>query len=71
MARLIFFAISYLIVAACPAQVSGRVSDASGEPLIGATVSLKGTTQGTITDLDGNYTIEVDEGVLVFFLYRL
>jgi outer membrane receptor protein involved in Fe transport len=33
------------------------IDDASGEPLIGTTVSIKGTTQGTATDLDGKFTI--------------
>lgn len=39
------------------ATVSGRVTDASGMPLPGVTVVIKGTTQGTITDADGNYSI--------------
>nr|WP_321353901.1 TonB-dependent receptor [uncultured Draconibacterium sp.] len=37
--------------------VSGKISDKSGEPLPGVTVVVKGTTNGTITDFDGNYTI--------------
>ncbi len=50
-------------------QVTGKVTDASsGDPLIGATIQIKGTTRGTVTDLSGNYTINVDNGqdVLVF-----
>lgn len=39
-------------------KVTGVVVDASGEPVIGANVVVKGTTNGTITDFDGNYTIE-------------
>ena len=47
--------------------VSGTVSDASGMPLPGATVLIKGTTSGTSTDFDGNYAISVSQGdVLVF-----
>nr|WP_319511102.1 TonB-dependent receptor [uncultured Draconibacterium sp.] len=38
-------------------SVSGKISDKSGEPLPGVTVVVKGTTNGTITDFDGNYTI--------------
>ena len=38
-------------------QVSGRVTDAAGEPLVGATVVVVGTTTGTTTDIDGNYAI--------------
>jgi uncharacterized protein (TIGR02231 family) len=40
-------------------EVSGRVFDESGEPLIGATILLKGTSIGTITDVDGNYTLNL------------
>lgn len=39
-------------------KVTGVVVDATGEPVIGANVVVKGTTNGTITDFDGNYTIE-------------
>ncbi|MGV8096746.1 MAG: TonB-dependent receptor [Mangrovibacterium sp.] len=48
--------------------VSGRVTDSSGVPLPGVTVVFKGTTQGTITDNDGNYSISKVPGdaVLVF-----
>ncbi len=49
-------------------SVLGRVMDQSGEPLPGVTVLVKGTTQGTISDFEGNYTIENVPigGVLVF-----
>ncbi|GAA4849643.1 SusC/RagA family TonB-linked outer membrane protein [Algivirga pacifica] len=47
--------------------VSGVVSDASGEPLPGVTVQIKGTTVGTVTGLDGNFTLEASpESVLMF-----
>ncbi|GEO06461.1 SusC/RagA family TonB-linked outer membrane protein [Adhaeribacter aerolatus] len=48
--------------------VSGKVTSAAGEPLIGVTVVVKGTTTGTSTDAAGNYTIEVPDngGTLVF-----
>ncbi|MCM1520531.1 MAG: TonB-dependent receptor [Lachnoclostridium sp.] len=47
--------------------VSGTVSDDTGEPLLGATVLVKGTTTGVATDFDGNYTISVpSKGTLVF-----
>lgn len=42
--------------------ISGQVIDESGESLIGATVLVKGTTTGTVTDIDGNYSIRVPEG---------
>ncbi|WP_114784520.1 SusC/RagA family TonB-linked outer membrane protein [Botryobacter ruber] len=39
--------------------VRGKVTDASdGQPLIGAGVQIKGTTQGTVTDIDGNYELQ-------------
>ncbi|MBQ6918537.1 MAG: carboxypeptidase-like regulatory domain-containing protein, partial [Prevotella sp.] len=41
-------------------QISGTVVDATGEPIIGATVMVKGTTSGTITDFDGAFTIKVN-----------
>ena len=40
-----------------PVKVTGRVTDEQGESLPGVTVMVKGTTNGTITDFDGNYTI--------------
>lgn len=48
--------------------VSGTVTDNSGIPLIGANVQAKGTTVGTITDIDGNYSLSVpsETTVLVF-----
>ena len=47
--------------------VSGTVYDETGLGLVGATVMLEGTTTGTVTDFDGNYEINADEGnVLVF-----
>ena len=47
-------------------KVTGQVVDQEGEPLIGATVQLKGTQSGVITDLDGNFTIDAPaNGTLV------
>lgn len=37
--------------------VKGRILDSTGEPIIGASVMVKGTNQGTITDVDGNFTL--------------
>lgn len=41
-------------------NITGTVLDNSGEPIIGANVVVKGTTNGTITDMDGNFSIEAD-----------
>jgi len=50
--------------------VSGSVTDQNGEPLLGASVLVKGTSVGTVTDLDGNYTINVpEEGTTLVFSY--
>ena len=47
-------------------SVSGVVSDDTGEPLMGATVLLKGTSRGVSTNLDGEYTFEAPKnGTLV------
>ncbi|WP_298553845.1 mucoidy inhibitor MuiA family protein [uncultured Algibacter sp.] len=43
-------------------QISGIVTDASGTPLPGATVLVKGTTNGTTTDFDGNFSLKADGG---------
>ena len=43
-------------------NVKGQVIDASGESIIGASVRILGTTSGTITDLDGNFTLEANVG---------
>ena len=45
-------------IAEQPLSIKGRVTNSSGEPIIGVTVSIKGTTQGTITNLDGVYELE-------------
>ena len=43
--------------------VNGVVQDTQGEPIVGANVLIKGTTQGTITDLDGNFQLTADADV--------
>lgn len=55
------------VVAFAQNQIKGHVADATGEPIIGANVTVKGTTTGTITDIDGNFTLEVGstDGTLV------
>ena len=62
----------YLLLASASAfaqtkTVTGTVTDAANEPLIGASVLVQGTSTGTITDMDGKYSISVTpEDVLVF-----
>ncbi len=63
-------AVAFLVSVGAYAQntVSGRVTSAeAGEGLPGVNVLLKGTSSGTVTDIDGNYSISADsEGILVF-----
>lgn len=49
-------------------SIKGKVTDTSSEPLIGVSIVIEGTTIGTITDLDGNYSLSVpsDESYLVY-----
>lgn len=48
-------------------KVTGIVKDEAGNPLIGVSVIVKGTSNGAITDLDGNFSVSVsDKDVLVF-----
>lgn len=49
--------------------VTGNAQSTSGEPLIGVNVVEKGTTNGTVTDLDGNYTLRVAKGKTLVFSY--
>ncbi len=69
---LLFFSVLYMLLFTAQAQtkqVTGKVTDAANEPLIGVSVSVKGTTQGVTTDVNGSYRINVSsEGnpVLVF-----
>ena len=46
-------------IATAQTQVRGVVVDEAGEPVIGATVLIKGTSQGTVTDFDGNFALSV------------
>ena len=50
-------------------KVSGVITDVNGEPIIGANILVKGTVQGTTTDLDGNYTLEVPSNAVLQFSY--
>lgn len=50
-------------------KVSGVVYDTNGDPAIGANVIVKGTTNGTITDMDGKYTLEVPANAILQISY--
>ena len=49
--------------------IQGVVLDEAGIPVIGANVVEKGTTNGTITDLDGNFTLSVSSGAILQITY--
>lgn len=65
---LIFFLLFSSVISFGQQVISGKVTDESGESLPGVTVVAKGTTTGTVTDIDGNYQLEVpaDIDTLVF-----
>lgn len=63
------FCIPSLLLAQQAASISGRVVDMQGEPIIGANVVVKGTTNGSITDLDGNYTVKTTPGTTLEITY--
>ena len=50
-------------------EVTGKVTDVSNNPLLGASVLIKGTTQGVTTDFDGKYTIKVKNGDILEFSF--
>ena len=50
-------------------QITGVIKDGTGEPMIGVNVLVKGTTNGTITDFDGNYQLQVNKGEILEFTY--
>jgi hypothetical protein len=49
--------------------ITGKVVDGKGESLIGVNVLVKGTTTGTVTDLDGKYSISAPTGSTLSFTY--
>ncbi|MCI7356598.1 MAG: TonB-dependent receptor [Parabacteroides sp.] len=50
-------------------KITGTVLDATGMPVIGANVMVKGTTNGTITDMDGKFSLDVEEGAILVVSY--
>ena len=56
---LLFLAMSVGVVSAQTSKVTGKVIGEDGEPVIGASIIVKGTTVGTVTDFDGNFMLDV------------
>ncbi|MBR5673103.1 MAG: carboxypeptidase-like regulatory domain-containing protein [Muribaculaceae bacterium] len=70
---LLYIFISFFACSLCAEQfkITGKVVDTSenNEPLIAATVEIKGTDRRTFTDIDGNFSIEVEKGAILRFDY--
>lgn len=49
--------------------ITGKVIDAQNEPLAGVSIQVKGTSQGTITDFDGNFSLHADSKAVLVFSY--
>ena len=74
MTRKAVLALTLVLACAFPAlaqqiTVSGTVYEPEGEPALGASVLVQGQTTGVVTDLDGNYTIQVDPNSSLVFSY--
>lgn len=54
---------------ATPVKITGTIVDDHNEPIIGANVSIKGTTTGTITDMDGKFSLEASKGMTLLISY--
>lgn len=71
--QFLLLSVMALLPAAALAQgmvtATGTVTDANGDPLIGCTVQLKGSSVGTVTDLDGRFKMQVPEGKTLTFSY--
>ena len=59
----------FLLISQTFAQVTGTVYDENNNTLPGVNVSIKGTTKGVVTDINGNYSIQVQKGDVLVFQY--
>lgn len=50
-------------------KIAGKITSASNEALIGVSILVNGTTQGTVSDVDGNYAINADDNATLVFSY--
>ena len=68
---LFFIAVTFFSfdVIAQAIAVKGTVKDKTVEPIIGANILVKGTTNGTITDFDGNFQLNAKQGDIVVFSF--
>ena len=68
--KLAFLFVLLVSFASTAREVTGTVYDDQNVPLPGASVQVKGTPTGTITDFDGNFAIAVEEGQVLSFQYK-
>ncbi|MBN2806321.1 MAG: SusC/RagA family TonB-linked outer membrane protein, partial [Prolixibacteraceae bacterium] len=66
---ILFMCLSGFITLAQDRLITGKVSDASGSPMTGVTVVESGTTNGTVTDFDGLYSLKVSAGSTLQFSF--
>ncbi len=59
---LLFFAVAFTVSLSAQRTISGQIADDTGLPMIGANVLVNGSDVGTITDIDGNFTLDVPNG---------
>ena len=70
--RRVLFSSALLLVSSltfAQSKVSGTVKDANGEPLIGVSVVEEGTNNGAVTDMNGNYKLDVKPGAKLKISY--
>lgn len=66
---MLFVLLVSLTVFAQKLSIKGTITDSKNEPIIGASVSEQGTSNGTITDIDGHFTIQVDRNAMLRVSY--
>jgi hypothetical protein len=66
MGLMLLFSIQFIVA---QTKVSGTVTDESGQALVGVNVVIKGTSQGTITNVDGKYSITASADAQLVFNY--
>lgn len=66
---MLLFALFAILLDTKAQTVTGNVKDATGEPLIGVTVQVKGQKGGAVTDIDGNFSLEAAQGSTLVFSY--
>lgn len=71
--HLLFFLLAYIMAAnnlfAQGRNITGTVTDSDGEPLIGVNIVIRGTSVGTITDINGGYSLSVSDIDILVFSY--